>query len=62
MGHDKVVGAGHEACKLGFGVGTKEVRTRLGDENVVLATGNRFLDKEELVARLHNDGVAVFHT
>lgn len=61
VGHHQVVGALHEAEELAFGVGTQEVGTRLGDEDIVLAAGDGLLDEEEFVARVLDDGFAVLH-
>ena len=46
VGHDQVVGTLHEAGKLATAVGTQQVGTGLGDEDVVLASGDGLLDKE----------------
>lgn len=61
VAHDEVVGALHEAGELAAAVGTQEVGTGLGDEDIVLAAGDGLLDEEEFVARILDDGFAVFH-
>lgn len=61
VAHDEGMGALHEAGEFGLGVRTQQVGTRLGDEDVVLAMDDGFLDEEEFVARVHDDGMAVFH-
>ena len=61
VAHDEVVGALHEAGEFGLGVGTQQVGTGLGDEDVVLAMGDGLLDEEEFVARVYDDGMSVFH-
>ena len=59
-GH-QAVGALHEAVELGLGVGTQQVGAGLGDEDVVLAAGLRFLYKEQLVTGLDDDSVVALH-
>ena len=61
VGHDEVVGALHETGELALAVGTEQVVTCLGDEDVVLAVGPGLLDEEQFIARLDDDGMAVFH-
>ena len=58
---DQVVGARHEAGELAAAVGAQEVGSGLGNEDVVLASGDGLLDKEELVAGIDDDGMVVLH-
>ena len=61
VGHHEVVGALHEAGEFAAAVGAQEVGAGLGDEDVVLASGDGLLDEEEFVARALDDGFAVLH-
>ena len=61
VGHNQVMGTLHEAGEFALGIGTEQVGTCLGDEDIILACPTGFLDEEEFVTRLDNDSTAVHH-